>query len=115
MEIGVKIRKMRELRNLTQDFMAKGLGITQETYSRLETGQTKINMKRIEDIAKILDVDPLKLMNFDENFVFNNCSQNQAGKIVNNYTTLATEERNFYLERISTLEKEIQQLKKSKV
>ncbi|WP_082189568.1 helix-turn-helix domain-containing protein [Lentimicrobium saccharophilum] len=35
MQIGQKIRKVRELRNFTQEFMAKSLGITQGAYSRI--------------------------------------------------------------------------------
>lgn len=114
MQIGKKIRKVRELRNFTQDFMAKGLGITQEAYRRLESGQTRIDINRMEKVAKILDVDPLTLMNFDESFFFNNCNQNQAGKIVNNYHSLANEERKFYLDRIASLEKEIEDFRCNK-
>ncbi|PKP47463.1 MAG: XRE family transcriptional regulator [Bacteroidetes bacterium HGW-Bacteroidetes-11] len=108
MQIGKKIRKVRELRNFTQDFMAKGLGITQEAYSRLESGQTRIDVNRMEKIANILDIDPISLMNFDVSFFFNNRNQNQAGKIVNNHHSLANEERKIYLDRIANLEKEIE-------
>jgi transcriptional regulator with XRE-family HTH domain len=36
MELGTKIKKIRELRNLTQEYLADQLGISQPAYSKLE-------------------------------------------------------------------------------
>ena len=54
MEIGFKIKKIRELRNYSQEHMAEKLGISQVSYSRVESGQTKMDLKRLHDIAKVL-------------------------------------------------------------
>lgn len=51
MEFGQKIRKLRELRNYSQEFMASRLGISQEAFSKIETGQTQMNLLRMEKIA----------------------------------------------------------------
>lgn len=76
MQIGQKIRKVRELRNFTQEFMAKSLGITQGAYSRIETGQTMIDLNRMEEIARILNVDTFTIMKFDESFIFRKSNNN---------------------------------------
>ncbi len=54
--IGYKIRKVREIKNLGQQYVADQLGISQSAYSELENGKVKISNEKIEIIAKILDV-----------------------------------------------------------
>ncbi len=54
--LGTKIKKIRELRNLTQDHMADKLGISQSAYSKLETDETTISQERLVQIAKALDI-----------------------------------------------------------
>ncbi|MFN3918468.1 MAG: helix-turn-helix domain-containing protein [Flavobacteriales bacterium] len=39
--IGLNIRKRRELRGYTQEYMADNLGISQSAYVQIEKGQTK--------------------------------------------------------------------------
>ncbi|TAF30912.1 MAG: XRE family transcriptional regulator [Cytophagales bacterium] len=51
-----KIKIIRELKNYTQDYMAEQLGVSQNTYSRMENGQIKITIDRFQDIANILEV-----------------------------------------------------------
>ncbi|TAE49422.1 MAG: XRE family transcriptional regulator, partial [Cytophagales bacterium] len=55
MEIGKKIKKLRELRNITQEYMAEKLDTSQQNYSRWEKGEIEITVSRLEQIAKILD------------------------------------------------------------
>ena len=106
-EIGQKIKKIRELRNYSQDYMADRLGISQVSYSRIEKGQTKLDLERMQHIAAVLEVDPVFLMSFNDNMVFyNNSEHNQGGNIVNHYHTLAETERQTLLNRIQQLEKE---------
>jgi transcriptional regulator with XRE-family HTH domain len=68
---GNKIRRIREHRNYTQDYMSEKLGISQNTYSKIETGHTKLDTERLKDIAKILEVPVESILN-DELNVFNN-------------------------------------------
>jgi len=63
MEIGHKIRKIRELRNYKQEYMAEKLGISQVSYSRIESGQTKLDLRRLQNIAKILAVNQVFIIN----------------------------------------------------
>jgi len=63
------------LRNYSQEYLADRLGISQVSYSRIEKGQTKLDLERMQQIAAVLEVDPMMLLSFDESFVFNNCTQ----------------------------------------
>jgi transcriptional regulator with XRE-family HTH domain len=55
--VGQKIRRIRKGKDLTQENMAYDLGITKGAYSKIENGQTNIPLKRLYDIAKVLEVD----------------------------------------------------------
>ena len=73
--IGNKIRKIRELRGFSQEYVAGKLHISQKQLSLLELDKIKVDLRRIEDISTILEVDPMFLLSFDENQIFNNCKQ----------------------------------------
>ncbi len=65
MQIAVRIKKIREYRNYTQAYVAKKLGIKQNTYSRIENGVSIIKPARLEKIASILDVKIEFILNED--------------------------------------------------
>ncbi len=69
------IKELRQFKGITQEFMAKKLGMSQPSYKRFETGKTKIAEKKINLIAKILEVKPTDLLNH---------SSGSIGKILNN-------------------------------
>lgn len=108
MEIGQKIKKIRELRNYSQEYMAMHLGISQEAYCRIETGQTKIELNRLKKIAETLEVEPYFLMNFDDSYVFNSCTQ--SGKIINQYNGISERDYTAILKRLDGLEKEVKSI-----
>jgi transcriptional regulator with XRE-family HTH domain len=59
------IRKVREQRNYTQDFVAKQMGISQNAYSKIENGYTQLTVKHIKDLSKILEVSLMELLRDD--------------------------------------------------
>jgi transcriptional regulator with XRE-family HTH domain len=82
MNIGHKIKKIRELKGYDQQYMANQLGIHQTTYSRMESDPEKLSMAGLEKIAGILKVDPMAIMTFDEKTVFNISTQKNEGNAV---------------------------------
>ncbi len=60
------IRKVREYRNYTQDYLAAKLGISQNAYSKIELGYSKITLDRLFHIALILEVEVTQLLYFDQ-------------------------------------------------
>lgn len=65
--IAANIRDKREYRNYTQEYLAAKLEISQNAYSKIELGYTKITVERLFQIAdvlgfpvsELLDVEPL--------------------------------------------------------
>jgi transcriptional regulator with XRE-family HTH domain len=63
--VAINIRKIRESKDFTQDYLAMKLAISQNAYSKIELGYTKITVERLFQIARILEVDPVYLINTD--------------------------------------------------
>jgi len=107
--IGTKIRKVRELKGFTQEYVAQKLSISQKAYSKVERGETKPDAERVVEIAKILGVDPLELRSFDESFIFSNCTQ--SGKFERFINQLPEKLIEQYEARIKGLEEEVTYLR----
>ncbi len=60
--VASNIRKIREQLHYTQEYLAVKLDISQNAYSKIELGYTKITLERIFQIADILGVDVLDLI-----------------------------------------------------
>jgi len=84
LNIASKIRKIRELKGFSQEYVASRLEVTQNTYSKIERGETSLSVDKLAAICSILEVDFNTLFNFDENLIFNNCTQ--TGNFGNNNT-----------------------------
>jgi transcriptional regulator with XRE-family HTH domain len=56
------IRRLRESRSYSQEYMAGRLFISQNTYSKLELGYTALTIERLIMIAAILEVDAIQLI-----------------------------------------------------
>ena len=61
---GQNIRKMRRDRDLTQEYMAFRLGITQAGYSKMERNGSRISFEKLEEIAVIFEMDLGSIINF---------------------------------------------------
>lgn len=109
-EIGSKIRQIRELKGFSQDFIANQLGISQRAYSKMEMNQSKLDWGRITKIADILEVDPMDIVAFDDNLIFNNCTQ--SGKFQQFTNMIPDKLIEQYEERIKWLEGEVTFLRK---
>jgi transcriptional regulator with XRE-family HTH domain len=60
--IAGNIRRIREGKGYTQEYLAMKLGISQNAYSKIELGYTKITLERLFQIAKIIEVEVVTLM-----------------------------------------------------
>ncbi len=84
-DLGTKIRKIRTLKGYTQEYMAAKLHVSQRAYSKLENNDIKLDWERLAGISKILEIDPMELISFDDSLIFNNCSQSGKQHTFNNY------------------------------
>ncbi|MCE7040862.1 helix-turn-helix domain-containing protein [Dyadobacter sp. CY312] len=60
--VASNIRKIREFRDYTQEYLAMKLGISQNAYSKIELAYTRITVERLIQISHILEVDAIDLL-----------------------------------------------------
>jgi transcriptional regulator with XRE-family HTH domain len=65
--IGTKIKRIREMRGITQEEIAEELNLTAQAYGRMERGETSISAERLGKIAEKLGVNTDEIMRYDEN------------------------------------------------
>jgi len=68
--IAANIRLKREYRNYTQEYLAAKLDISQNAYSKIELGYTKITVERLFQIADVLEFDVAELIDVEPSGVF---------------------------------------------
>jgi transcriptional regulator with XRE-family HTH domain len=105
----LKIKQIRELKNVTQEYIATQLGLSIRAYSKIETGETQLTINRLNEISKALGIDPIEVLGFDDKQVFNNCKQD--GYIGINHINLPEKLIQQYEKTIAVLEDEVKLLK----
>ena len=63
--IAANIRKLREYRDYTQDYLAVKLNISQNAYSKIELGRSRITLERLFVISSVLEVNPADLISME--------------------------------------------------
>lgn len=106
MTLGDKLKKARIGKNLTQEYLADVLNVSQKTYSNFENDKSKPAFAQVEDIAKVLDVSVLDFLSGDNITV--NQNDNEIA-IAQNYATINTSEKLIeqYEERIAELKEQV--------
>jgi transcriptional regulator with XRE-family HTH domain len=114
MHIGQKIKKLRELKNLTQTHMAQQLGVSQSAYSKMELGESEVTYNRLEKISEILEMKPEEVISFNESMVFNEMNNQYGGNVFSqiDQNTISDTERQLYQDQINLLKEEVSYLKK---
>lgn len=75
LDLGAKIRMLREIKGFSQDSIATQIGLSQQAFQKIEAGDTKISIERANKIAKSLELNLESLLNFQPNNYLNNCTQ----------------------------------------
>lgn len=112
LQLGQKIKKIRELRSYTQEHMAEQLGMSQTGYGNIERDETDISLKRMKQICEILDIKLQELFGFDEKKMLVgtiNNSTGQNGVVYNNENF--ERERKLYEEQVALLKDQVNMLK----
>lgn len=58
--LGNAIREIRRSKNLSQEYMAYNLRISQNAYSKIEAGKSQCSVYRFITILNLLDTSPLE-------------------------------------------------------
>ena len=113
--LGIKVKRMRELRNYSQEFVAEKIGVSQSNYARLEKNEIAIIDERLKLIADTLGTTPDAIKAFDDSIIFNiTQGPNSAAGLnceVHNYQ-ISPEIKQLYEDKIKLLEEKIQLLQK---
>ena len=65
MSVNEKIRKVRESKAWSQEQMAEKLNMSLNGYAKIERGETKLYLDKLEQIAQVFDIDVVELMRSD--------------------------------------------------
>jgi DNA-binding helix-turn-helix protein len=65
MSVNEKIRKFREAKDWSQEQMAEKLNMSLNGYAKIERGESKVYLDKLEQIAQVFDIDVIELMQSD--------------------------------------------------
>lgn len=71
LQTGQNIKAIRELKNFTQDYVASQLNMSVPNYSNIETGKTELTLTRLQQIAKVLQMDFRQILNLNRAQILN--------------------------------------------
>ena len=83
--IGQRIRKIRKAQGFSQETLAEQAGISVTHMSHIETGNTKLSLPVLVDLAEILDVRTDDLL-YDEIFAERSSTIDEIVQILNTCT-----------------------------
>jgi len=111
-KLGQNIRKLRELRNFTQQYMAEKLEMTQGNYARIENEEIHLSDSRLQKISELLGYSPEFIVQFDVEKIHDLVGERRdnAGKEVFQYQ-ISLELKELYESRIQSLERYVEDLK----
>lgn len=75
----LNVRKIRELKNLTREYVAEELNMSMSGYGKIERGEVDLTVNKLIQIGKVLDVSIEFIFKFDVTIFFNDTAQ-QAHK-----------------------------------
>ncbi len=111
MKIGSKIKKLRELKGLSQENIAEELEMSTTGYGRIERDEVDVTLDKLNRISGILGMRVEDIINFDEKIVFNNYDNTKIEKQIGNYN-MPDEMKQLYEENIKLLKQRIEYLEK---
>ena len=70
-KVGNNIKKLRELKNFTQEYMAASLNLSPNAYGKIERDETEMTLTKLDSISKIFEMDWRAILDFDDKHLFN--------------------------------------------
>jgi transcriptional regulator with XRE-family HTH domain len=111
-KIGTNLKKMRELKSLSRQYVADNVGLSLKTYSSIENDIVSPDVKTLEKLAETFNVSLVKFFDFDDKIILNN-----YGKHVDNLYNYVNQsgmdkaEKELYEKNIASLKEENDYLK----
>jgi transcriptional regulator with XRE-family HTH domain len=112
MKVGQKIKKLRELKNFTQEYMAAHLEMSAANYSRLERDEIPLTLEKLQSISQVLEINYLDILTFDEKQVFNFINHSQSQPYSQGYIHQQYNYPPELVQKFVIIEKRIKELEK---
>lgn len=98
-----KVRALRDAKGFSQDYMAEKLSISKNAYGKIERGETKPSLQRLEQIASALELSLEELLS-GQVVIYN--SQN---KVSSNFQTFQSNDQEIIVlqQKIAHLEEKV--------
>lgn len=95
MQVHDIIRKLREEKRWSQEEMASRVGMSKNGYAKVERGESRPSLERLEKITQVLGIEMTELFNEDKKSVvlINENSQNSANYYSSDQQLVAEVER----------------------
>lgn len=78
MKVNEKIRMVRESKSWSQEQMAEKLHMSTNGYAKIERGETRLNLPKMEKIAELFDMNLLELLSVSDKSVICLVSENST-------------------------------------
>jgi transcriptional regulator with XRE-family HTH domain len=122
MDIGDKIRKVRELKGYKQEYVADKVGLSVTAYGNIERNDSSLTFERLEQIAEVLEVTVQDILNIPEQFNVHSIVNSQVGFSQSGFNYYANKndehensETQVYKESIQHLQNEIEYLRQQNI
>jgi transcriptional regulator with XRE-family HTH domain len=114
-DIGINIRRIREKKGFSQDYIAEKLGINQSTYGKLERDASHFTVDRLYKLSEALQEDLATLLDVGKNTFNNQTNQNNGYgyvEVINNdHKSMIDELKAIYEKMLAIKDEEIALLK----
>jgi len=115
MNIGSKLRKLREERGFSQEYVANELGISQSAYHKLEAEQIRLTVERSKQLANLYEIDPEYFYTSDASAIYyNNGEGNYHNSVHSNIEKYDNSSGELNMELFMLLKEELSQSRKER-
>ena len=109
MKIGSKIKRIREIKNITQKELASKIEMSISGYNKIERNEVDVNNEKLNQIAKALHVTPNEILSFDDKNVYIN-NQNNTNSF--QFVVFDPDIKKLYEDKLTLQQEKINQLQK---
>lgn len=114
MEVGTKIKRIRELKNIPMKEIAEKLDMSIQGYSKIERNEVSLTVEKLMKIAEAMELKPEELLTFDDKIVFKNSILNSCAFVNHGHLhnhTFPEELHQLYKDKVQLLEDTITMLR----
>ncbi len=103
---GYRLKTLREFNNLSQEYVASKLNISQAAYSKIENGGIQLSIENLVLLAELYKISPNEILGFSDKWQINNITNSNGVASSHVVINMHNEDRIQSIEkRIETIEK----------